>query len=100
MTQRDWQRGDARTIGVFLNGEEIPTGSPRGEEVVDDSFLLLFNAHHEPITFKLPVRRFGARWKLELSTAEPELEEGEFSFVAREEVVVGARSVVVLRRGW
>jgi isoamylase len=100
MTQRDWQRGDARTIGVFLNGDEIPTVSPRGEEVVDESFLLLFNAHFEPITFKLPVRRFGARWKLELSTAEPELEEGEFSFAAREEVVVGARSVVVLRRGW
>jgi glycogen operon protein len=68
--------------------------------VDDDSFLLLFNAHHEPIEFRLPVRRFGARWKLAFSTAEPELEEGEFSFPAREPVAVPARSVVVLRRGW
>jgi glycogen operon protein len=100
MTQRDWARGDAHTIGVFLNGNEIPTLSPHGEEVDDDSFLLLFNAHHEPIEFRLPVRRFGARWKLAFSTAEPELEEGEFSFTAREPVAVPARSVVVLRRGW
>ena len=43
MTQRDWSRGDARAIGVFLNGEEIPMLTPQGEPVVDDSFLLLFN---------------------------------------------------------
>jgi isoamylase len=100
MTQRDWARGDGLTIGVFLNGQEIPTLSPRGEELDDDSFLLLFNAHHELIEFRLPVRRFGARWRLAFSTAEPELGEGEFSVPAREPVVVPARSIVVLRRGW
>ena len=76
MTQRDWRRGDARAIGVFLNGEEIRTRTPQGEPVVDAQFLLLFNAHHEPIEFKLPTRRFGARWQLELSTAEPEVPDG------------------------
>ena len=39
-----------------------------GEEIVDDSFLLLFNAHFEPVEFTLPTRRFGARWELELAT--------------------------------
>ena len=39
-----------------------------GEEVRDDSFLLLFNAHYEEITFRLPARRFGARWELVLAT--------------------------------
>ena len=34
----------------------------------DDSFLLLFNAHHEEITFRLPARRFGTRWEVELAT--------------------------------
>src|SRR5581483_10097139 len=62
MTQRDWSRPEARAIGVFLNGDEIPTPGPHGEAVVDDSFLLLFNAHHEPIAFRLPTRRLGARW--------------------------------------
>ena len=35
----------------------------RGEEIVDDSFLLLFNAHSEPVEFTLPTRRFGLRWR-------------------------------------
>ena len=100
MTMRDWGRDDGRTIGVFLNGDEIPTHGPHGEEVSDETFLLLFNGHDEPITFRLPTRRFGARWKLELSTAEPELEEGAISVAAREELVVEGRSVVVLRRAW
>jgi isoamylase len=100
MTQRDWRNPGARTIGVFLNGDEVGMETPRGEPVRDVSFLLLFNAHHEPITFRLPTRRFGARWKLELSTAEPELEPQARSYAAREEVDVQARSILVLRRDW
>jgi len=95
MTQADWRRGDARTLGVFLNGEEIPTPDSRGGRVLDDSFLLLFNAHHEPLVFTLPPRRFGRRWNLELSTAEPEAS-GDV-FPARGLVPVESRSIVVLR---
>jgi len=100
LTQRDWRNSDARAIGVFLNGEELGMETPRGEDVHGESFLLLFNAHHETLTFRLPTRRFGARWKLQLSTAEPELEEGARSFAAREELQVEARSILALRRGW
>ena len=46
MTEHDWNSGYARTLAVFLNGEGIPERDPLGERVVDDSFLLLFNAHH------------------------------------------------------
>jgi hypothetical protein len=52
------------------------------------------------VSFRLPTRRFGARWKLELSTAEPELEEGAASWTARQDVTVESRSILVLRRGW
>jgi glycogen operon protein len=72
----------------------------RGEEVHDESFLLLFNAHDAPIPFRMPTRRFGARWKLELSTADPDADEGSRSWGAREDVEVDARSILVLRRGW
>jgi glycogen operon protein len=100
MTQRDWRNPDGRAIGVFLNGDELNMTTESGEGVEDESFLVLFNAHHEPITFRLPTRRFGGRWKLELSTAEPEQEEGARSLVAREEVWVESRSILVLRRVW
>jgi isoamylase len=100
MTQRDWKNDGARAIAVFLNGDELNVTTTRGEEVRDESFLVLFNAHHEPLSFRLPTRRFGARWKLELSTAEPDLEEGSASWTARQEVSVESRSILVLRRGW
>jgi glycogen operon protein len=94
MTQRDWQRGDAHTLGVFLNGREIPTRTPHGEEIADDSFLLLFNAHFEPVTFTLPTRRFGARWAVELSTDG--VDGGPYP--ARSQVEVVDRALVLMRR--
>jgi isoamylase len=98
MTQRDWKNDGARAIGVFLNGDELNMTTANGQELEDDSFLVLFNAHHEPLTFRLPTRRFGSGWNLELSTAEPELDADARAWTAREEVVVESRSIVVLRR--
>ena len=95
MTQRDW-RGEARTLGVFLDGDGIPGTDAHGEPVRDDSFCLLFNAGPEPAAFTLPPRRFGRRWRLELSTAEPDAHGTPFP--ARGLVPVEGRSVVVLRR--
>src|SRR5437763_3552476 len=94
MTQKDWNREDARALGCFLNGAEIPSHAPTGEESVDDSFLLLFNAHFESVPFTLPTRRFGARWAFELATGEGP----EGTIPARAEVRVEDRSLIVLRR--
>jgi glycogen operon protein len=99
MTQRDWKRGDGHVIGLFLNGEELQEADPEGDAVVDDSFLLLFNAHHEDVTFTLPAASFGRAWASELSTAEPSLEAGARDYAAREKLEIRARSVYVLRRG-
>jgi isoamylase len=98
MTRRDWERPDGHLVGVFLNGGEITSPGEHGERVEDDSFLVLFNASAEEVTFRLPSRRFGLVWRLELSTAEPDQEAGLYSARTREEVCVGARSVLVLRR--
>jgi isoamylase len=97
MTRRDWQSGEP-AVGMFLNGEEIITPGPEGQDIVDDSFLLLFNAAEEDRTFMLPRRRFGAQWAVELSTLEPEVEAGSVRHGARTEVRVAARSILVLRR--
>jgi isoamylase len=94
MTRRDWDNTDARAIGVFLNGDEIGTLTPRGEEVRDDSFLILFNAHFEKIPFRLPARRFGTRWEVEFATGS--LEAGRLTPGA--DVTIESRSLAVLRR--
>jgi glycogen operon protein len=100
MTQRDWRNPEARAIGVFLNGDELNMTTSSGDELRDESFLVLFNAHHEPMTFRMPTRRFGSRWTLELSTAEPELERDARAWSARAEVNVESRSILLLRRAW
>jgi glycogen operon protein len=98
MTQKDWNRGDAHALGVFLNGEAIVDEDPHGHPIRDDSFLLLFNAHHEEIAFTLPVRRFGAAWTHEFCTRDPGIPAGDGRFAPREELQVTARSLSLLRR--
>jgi isoamylase len=97
MTRRDWNDGES-VLGMFLNGLEIDIPAPRGEDIEDDSFLILINAHHEDRMFMLPRRRFGAQWTLELSTADPDAPAGSASYGARTEVPVVSRSMVILRR--
>ena len=70
MTKSDWESGE-RTVGMFLNGEEIASPDEKGQRILDESFLLLFNAHHEDVTFTLPNRRFGERWALVLAHHRP-----------------------------
>jgi glycogen operon protein len=94
MTRRDWDTGPP-LLGVFLNGAELGTRTPHGERVEDDSFLILFNAHHEDSVFTLPPRRFGTRWTLDLTTSDRKLEERRS---ARDEVTLESRALAVYRR--
>jgi glycogen operon protein len=94
MTRRDWDNTESRAIGVFLNGEELKAETKDGERVRDESFLLLFNAHFEDITFRLPARRFGAHWEVVLTTG---WFEGE-RLAPGADVLVETRSIAVLRR--
>ena len=98
MTQRNWRDDNALSLGVFLNGAEIPTLTERGAPVIDDSFLVLFNAWEGPIAFTLPAVAYGRRWALELATAEPGLEPNATVYPARGLVAVEGRSLVLLRR--
>jgi glycogen operon protein len=98
MTGRDWEQHDLHVVGLFLNGEEFPYRDARGERITDDSFLLLVNAHHEDVEFRLPAARYGASWQLEISTADPGAPAGAWTAGARETVASIARSILVLKR--
>ncbi|HUC98014.1 MAG TPA: glycogen debranching protein GlgX [Candidatus Polarisedimenticolaceae bacterium] len=97
MAEEHWGEGFAKAIGVFLNGEGIDDPDPRGERIVDDSFYVLFNAHHEALRFVLPKENWGKDWTVVLDTAGAQAEE-QRPCKAGEEVGVEARSVKVLRR--
>ena len=72
MTDEDWGASFAKSVAVFLNGHGIPDLDARGQRVLDDSFLLCFNAHYEPIEFTLPPKEFGAAWHVVVFTGPEE----------------------------
>jgi glycogen operon protein len=98
MAEADWTNGFARSLGVFLNGEGLTTPDRQGKRVVDDSFYVLFNAHHEPLPFTLPTREWGQRWVTVLDTNASIPQESEPVYEAGQQVPAAARSLVVLRR--
>ncbi|MCF8084232.1 MAG: glycogen debranching enzyme, partial [Deltaproteobacteria bacterium] len=96
MAEEDWDRGYAKSLGVFLNGKNIPNPHPHGDPVVDDNFYIMINAHHEPLDFRLPAAQWGQSWVKELDTESGWMGE-EGSLKAGDRIRVEARSLVVLR---
>ncbi len=96
MSEENWGQGFAKSIGIFLNGKTIPNPNPKGERVTDDSFYIIFNAHHEPLEFTLPEAHWGETWIKDFDTAEGWSDEPP-SFKAGDKIQVEARSLVALR---
>jgi glycogen operon protein len=69
MSDDAWQRGYAKSLAVYLNGRGIATSDERGERVVDDSFLVLLNAHSEPVRFTMPEELADLEWEIMLYSA-------------------------------
>ncbi len=71
MSDEDWNVGFAKAVAIFLNGQGIPERNALGERIIDDSFLLLINAHHGPVMFTLPDQAYGRIWEIVVDTADP-----------------------------
>ncbi|HEX6517305.1 MAG TPA: glycogen debranching protein GlgX [Nocardioidaceae bacterium] len=103
MTDADWNGTLSRALMVFLNGDAIPEPGRRGERVVDDSFLVAFNAAPDPTTFTIPDEIYGEGWHFLLDTNDDEIGrvsvfDDAATMVPGVEFNAVARSVVVLRR--
>jgi len=97
MSEEDWQQRFVKSLMVFLNGDELHELDDDGKRVRDGSFLLLFNAHHEPLDFVLPSISFGKAWTIVVDTAT-EVGERHETLTAGATARVEARSVIVLTR--
>ena len=97
MQDGDWDATEP-VLGVFFNGEEIDTPDARGRQILDESFLMLFNGHHDDCDFTLPAEEFGATWELVLDTARTQLEPGSVELAAGGVTDLVSRSIVLLRR--
>ncbi len=97
MTPADWNSGFGKCVTVFLNGAAIPAPDSRGQRVVDDSFLLCFNAHDETVDVVTPDGEYAQQWSAVLDTADST---GATDLVvpAGEKIALVGRSMLVLRK--
>jgi glycogen operon protein len=73
MTEQAWGQGHARELAVFLSGDGLMEVDAQARPLLDDSFLLLFNADAEAVPFTLPAGLAAGEGELLVDTrsAEP-----------------------------
>jgi isoamylase len=70
MTDDDWGNTEVHSLGLQLVGDAIDDVEAEGNPIIDDTLLMLLNAHHEPLSFVLPDHGAGTQWELILDTRE------------------------------
>ncbi|MDX6251041.1 MAG: isoamylase, partial [Kribbellaceae bacterium] len=98
MQNGDWSRDDARAVAVFLNGDAISEPDPRGEPVVDDSFLILLNGNYQALEFLLPAKEYGSSWQVVVDTTSPSGGAAYEQHPAASTIKIEARGTLVLTR--
>ncbi|MBC5774776.1 glycogen debranching protein GlgX [Pontibacter sp. KCTC 32443] len=96
MTEEHWNHDFAKSLAVYMNGHGLRSVGPKGEHIMDDDFFIIFNAHHDPIKFKLPPKKYGAQWSKVIDTVTGHFNENGKLYSAGRMIEVGARSVVLL----
>ena len=95
MSDEHWAEDFAKSLAVYLNGRGLHMVGTQGENIVDDSFYLIFNAYHETLDFKLPSSKYGKNWELVLDTSRSVVEKQNFT--ANTTINVEGRSIIVLK---
>ena len=97
MDEEAWQQSFGKALGLYINGSALRDRDPDGRPVRDASFLLLFNAHAEPVMFTLPASNWAGGWTRVIATDDARGEGGGGRLNAGETHEVGARSMGVLQ---
>jgi isoamylase len=97
MTDTEWNQHFARCLGVYLAGAAIERRDKHGYPVKDNNFLLLFNAHHEMIPFKLPPSLADKAWWTVLDTSAEQRQFAQNRVAAGVDYPLQGRSLALLR---
>jgi glycogen operon protein len=98
MTDDEWEAGWIRTVGIRMGGEALNEFDATGERIIDDTLLLLLNAHHEPIEFALVSSRPTYQWERVFDTARPEPDPEPCRWNAGAPYPLDGRSLALFRR--
>ncbi len=94
MDMEDWSNTHAFSVMIYLNGSDIPETDWYGNKMVDNDFILIFNAHYEPIMFTLPDEKYGKKWRLIVDTHNPK--GPELNYEAGFDITAQPRSFLLL----
>ncbi|MEM8808835.1 MAG: glycogen debranching protein GlgX [Cyanobacteria bacterium P01_G01_bin.38] len=97
INDEQWQEAEVKAISVFLNGEEVIASDERGCRIIDDSFLLFFNAYSDVQEFVIPEVLERKEWRVMIDTKEESgfVENGKV-YHQDQQVPVAARSLMLL----
>ncbi|MCO6440306.1 MAG: glycogen debranching protein GlgX [Nitrococcus mobilis] len=96
MSEEEWQHTFARCLGVYLAGGALDEQDAQGRRLTDDDFVLLLNAHHEPIPFTLPTAAWDTPWERLIDTADPTPGAATPRYEAASTYPLEARALVLL----
>jgi glycogen operon protein len=97
MTDEDWRSDHLKCLGVLLSCGSLDVRDECGVPVRDDTFLMLFNAHHQPVNFAIPGKK-NVHWEVFLDTRhESGFPADSAELSSGDELEVMERSVCVLR---
>ena len=97
MSDEEWASPFVRCVGMLVSGDADDVVDPRGNPIRDETFLLLINAHYEPIPF-LPPGEENLEWELILDTAtEDGFLQKPKRFLSGDDVDLRDRSACLLR---
>jgi isoamylase len=96
MSEEHWNQDYAKSLAVYLNGKGLRAVGPKGEAILDDSFYVIFNAHDEPLSYKLPPKKYGEKWTKILDTCTGVITEDGKPHAANRTLKVPPRSIILL----
>jgi isoamylase len=96
MTDATWNHEQAWCLGVYYCGEVLDEYDARGRQLLDDNFLLLLNAYHEPVRFHIPAFSERSSWQVILDTTHPRGVGGAGAHLAGGVYELSGRSLVML----
>jgi isoamylase len=97
MSEDNWNHDFAKSVAIFLNGLGLHSVNAEGNKVIDDSFYIIFNAHDQPLSYKLPANEYAKDWELLIDSHKNPNEEVKGKFKAEDTIQVEGRSVVLLQ---
>jgi isoamylase len=99
MTEKDWTEGAAHFLALLLTGTGLDEVDEHGKPVTDDTFLILMNSYHEPISCTLPLLPRSSSWRTLVDTSEEKASETSSSYEGGSACELEPRCLVVFVEG-